>query len=113
VVLLALPVALTGVYATGDLCEPIAAPNGSVAVGTGFDDTIPNVLTTCEYQYPDGTEIEATKFNSLGTIAALAFMVGAFFGAAGLLRLIDFRGAVIITGACVLICVTMVVLFFA
>jgi hypothetical protein len=113
VILLALPVALTGVYVTGDLCEPIAGPNGSVAVDTGFDDAIPSVLTTCEYRDRDGTTFEETKFNWLGTIAAIFFIVGVYFGAAGILRLIDLRRAVIITGACVLVCVSMVVTFFA
>jgi hypothetical protein len=49
----------------------------------------------------------------VGTIAALSFIVGTFFGAAGIVRLIDLRTAVIVTGMCVLVCLSMLVIFFA
>ena len=97
--ILAIPVTLVAVNGTGDLCgEPFDSPGRTTVYPSGFDDTIPSVLTTCEAT-DHGTEFRDTRFNEEGTIGSIFFPVGVFFGSAGLLGLIDRRRAFIATAA--------------
>lgn len=105
VLIVGAPVALAGLYATGDLCEP---PYG------GLDENIiETVIVRCSGQGPDLQRIEETRINWLGGVAALAFLVGIFFATAGLVGVIRLRWATIATTSCAVVCLALVVIWFA
>ena len=61
----------------------------------------------------EGVERVDHRVNWTGVINGISFLVGVFFGSAGIVGLVDRRRAAIITGASVLTCFAMVLIFFA
>ncbi len=76
------------------------------------DTIIDGVAEQCRIELRDGSVVERTDINWEGTISAIFFPLGVFFGSAGILGLINRRLAALVTLACVAICFTMVVIFF-
>lgn len=104
VLLVGAPIALAGLYVTGDLCEP---PYG------GFDhNMIETLIVRCSGQRPNLERIEETRINWLGGFAALGFLVGTFSATAGLAGLIRPRPAAITTASCSILCLALVVVWF-
>jgi len=74
---------------------------------------IETVVVRCTAVYRDGSELEETRINWIGGTAALYFLIGTFFGSAGLVRAIPLKRAAAVTGICATICMAMVVIWFA
>jgi hypothetical protein len=102
-------------YATGDLCgdAPLDGPNGELVNHNEFDNIIETVAVRCISRQGGEVVAEETRFNWIGVTTAIFFPIGVFFASAGILGLVDRRRAALITSACVVICFSMVVIFFA
>ena len=102
-------------YGTGDLCgdAPLEGPDGESIRHNEFDNIIETVAVRCISRQGGEVVAEETRFNWIGVTAAIFFPIGVFFASAGILGLVDRRRAALITSACILICFSMVVIFFA
>lgn len=113
VLLIGVPVALGGLYATGDLCEPPYASRDSRLAYECYENVVETVVVRCTAVFRDGTELEETRINWVGGTAAVFFLMGTFFGSAALVRAVPLKRAAAVTGICAIICFAMVVIWFA
>jgi hypothetical protein len=110
--LIGLPVVLGGLYVSGDLCEPPYGEGDRRLTGERYENVVETLVVRCVASYPGGREVEETRVNWLGGGAALAVLVGTFFGAAGLAGVIRRRPAAITTASCALVCLVLVAIWF-
>jgi hypothetical protein len=113
VLLVGVPVALAGLYATGDLCDPPYGSRDSRLAYERYENVVETVVVRCTAVYRDGTQLEETRINWIGSSAALLFLIGAFFGIAGVFRAMPLKRAAAVTGMCATICFALVVIWFA
>ena len=114
VLIIGVPVALAGLYASGDLCEPpYGGRDTRRLTEERYENVVETVVVRCIATYSDGTEIEETRVNWLGAGAALAFLFGIFFGSAALVAVVRRKPAAIVTASCAAVCVVLMTAWFA
>ena len=111
------PAAIGLIATEDDACVELYEETAGTGPGRfhAFDDrsSIPYIYTHCTVIRHGAPTVERSKINWTGLINGISFVLGVFFGSAGILGLVDRRRAALITVACIAICFAMVVIFFA